>query len=165
MGQEAMANLMKLTKVTFDKEASKPTLLRLKFSDVMKPMIAGFGNVVSDIVIENVPTHARVNEEVSFTCIVKVPDDLRHFQIDATPLLSIKVECNNEDIPVKILNCDGLNHWRVSLSEKPCMSGLYTIEVKLGETASVNHTFTVHKLSFHELRKKLQTTYHPQQRY
>ena len=55
-----MAALTRLTKVTFDKEASKPTLLQLKFSesDVMKPMIAEFGNVVNDIVIDNVPTHA-----------------------------------------------------------------------------------------------------------
>jgi hypothetical protein len=77
MRQQAMATLTRLTKVTFDKEASKPSLLRLKFSDVMmKPMIAGFGNAMSDIVIENVPTHARVNQEISFTCTVIVPDGM-----------------------------------------------------------------------------------------
>ena len=163
LGQQAKVALTRLTKVTFDKEASKPTLLRLTFSDVMNPMIAGFGiNIVkSDIVIEDVPTHAQMNQEISFTCKVKVSDDIRHF--DATPLLSVRVVCNGEDIPVKILN-SGLNHWRVSLSKNPCESGLHTIEVKLGETASVRHTFTVHKLSFYELRKKLQTTYHPPQR-
>lgn len=163
MGQQAMANLTRLTKVAFDKEASKPSLLRLKFSDVMlKPR---FENIVSDIVIENVPTHALVNEEASFTCMIKVSDSIRHF--DATPLLSvtIKVIYNNEDIPIKILS-RGLNQWRVKLSKNPCKSGLYTIEVKLGETTSITerHTFTVHKLSFYELRKKFQTTYHPQRR-
>jgi hypothetical protein len=77
--------------------------------------------------------------------------------------LSVKVVYNNEEIPIKLLNC-GLNQWIVNLSENPCESGLYTIEVKFGETASARHTFTVQKLSFYELRKKLQTTNPPQQR-
>lgn len=170
MGPQAMANLTRLTKVTIDKEASKPTLLRLKFSDHVKQMTTRFGKVVSgiqssEIVIEDVPTHAQVNKGIlSFT--VKLSDDVRHF--DATPWLSVKVVCNNEDIPIKILNI-GSNHWRVSLSEQPYnyKSGLHTIEVKLGESALVSHTFTVHayEMSFYELRKKLQTTYHPHQRY
>lgn len=168
MGPQAMATLARLTKVTFEKEASKPTLLRLKFSDHVKPMISKFGKVVSgiqlsEIVIEDAPTHAQVNKGVlSFTCKVKLSDDIKHY--DATSLLSIKVVCNNEDIPIKIMN-NGLNCWRVILSEQPYKSGLHTIEVKFGESASVSHTFTVHRLSFYELRKKLQTTYHPQQRY
>ena len=162
MGLQAMATLTRVKRVTFDKEASKPTLLRFKFSSPMKPIITGFGNVVSgiqssEIFIEDIATHEQIDKVITFT--VRLSDDINH--CDATPWLSVKVVYNDEAIPTKIIN-SCMNHWRVTLSEQPYKSGLHTIEVKFGENVSVNHAFTVRELSFYELRKKLQTTYHPQ---
>ena len=65
---------------------------------------------MSDVIV--IATHARVNQEVSFTCTVKVSDGIRH--CDAIPSLSVKVVYNNEDIPIELLNY-GLNQWRRSV--------------------------------------------------
>ena len=76
-GSTSHGNLMKLTKVTFNKKASKPTLaltVEILWYHARAYCWTGLGNILRDIdiVIENVPTHALANEEISFTRTLKV---------------------------------------------------------------------------------------------
>ena len=142
VGMQAKEALEGLSTMTWNKETIRPSLLRLKFTPVMKDM-KSFGKVLntiqsSDVLVANVPQDPCVNDESEFN--VKLSDEISTRKYDATALLSVAVTHNTRNLPIAIQN-NGLNNWRISCT--PQDSGEHTIDVKLGLFASQSHKFVV----------------------
>ena len=155
VGLQAMEALKGLKKMTWNKESIKPTLLRLTFSPLVTK-VQSFGKVhntvlLSDVFAEGVPTEAYTNTEVKFT--IKLSHEISKRKYNAASLLTVKVTCS--DSPARsrplyttIRNVD-MNKWTVSVTPKE--TGLHTVEIKIGNSASKTHQFRV-------IRKSLESS-------
>ena len=135
VGMQAKEALGGLSTMAWNRDAVRPSLLRLKFAPVVED-IKSFGKVLNtiqsnDILVENVRQNAYVADELEFS--VKLADEIATRKYDATTLLSVTVTHNMRNIPVAIQN-NGLNSWSISCT--PQDDGEHTIDVKLGQLAS-----------------------------
>jgi hypothetical protein len=135
VGMQAKEALEGLSTMEWNRDAVRPSLLRLKFAPAVEDMKT-FGKVLntiqsSDILIENVPQNSCVDDKLEFS--VKLSDEIAARKYDATTLLSITVTHNERKIPVAIQS-NGPNNWSVSCT--PQDGGEHTINVKLGQFSS-----------------------------
>ncbi len=140
VGMQAKEALEGLSTMEWNRDAVRPSLLRLKFSPAVEDMKT-FGKVLntiqsSDIFIENVPRNAYVHDELEFS--VKLSNEMATRQYDATTLLSVTVTHNERKIPVAIQN-NGLNNWNISCT--PQDGGNHSIVVQFGQFSSQSYKF------------------------
>jgi hypothetical protein len=134
VGMQAKEALEGLSTMEWNRDAVRPSLLRLKFAPAVEDM-KSFGKVLStiqpsDILIKNVPQNVCVGDKFEFS--VKLSDEIATRQYDATTLLSVTVMRKKRKIPVAIQK-NGLNNWNVSCT--PQDGGEHTVNVKLGQFA------------------------------
>ena len=144
VGLQAMEALKGLKKMTWNKEAIKPTLLRLAFSP-LATKIQSFGEVhnsvlSSEVFTEGIKKEVYTNTEMKFT--VKLSNEIAKRKYNADSLFTVKVTCSDSPrsrpFYATIRNVD-MNKWTVSVTPKE--TGLHTIEIKVGNSASQIHQF------------------------
>ena len=135
VGMQAKEALVGLSTMAWNRDTVRPSLLRLTFAPVVEDM-KSFGKVLntihsSDILIEDVPQNAYVDDKLEFS--VKLSDEITARKYNATTLLSATVTHNMTNIPVAIQN-NGLNNWSIACT--PQDNGEHIIDVKFGQLAS-----------------------------
>ena len=140
VGMQAKEALEGLSTMEWNRNAVRPSLLRLKFASAVEDMKT-FGKVLntiqsSDILVENVPHNACVGDKLEFN--VKLFDEIATRQYDAAALLSVTVTHNERKIPVAIQNND-LNNWNISCT--PRDGGEHSIVIQFEKFASQSHKF------------------------
>ena len=137
--------LCSLTKMTWDMNMLKPSLLRPKFESI-KETVNAFGKVIStvepsDIIFSDMPKDALVGKESS--CEVHLSDEISGRGYEAALRVMVS-HSNTLVLKSTTIKKKDFNSWTVSFT--PDKPGEHTVKVWVGSTMSIAQSFTVIKV-------------------